>query len=85
MPTEHAPGQQLDSPAMPEGKPPGTPTDSGPTIDPVCAMTVDPATTKYRANHGGHDYFFCSQRCQDKFLAEPQKYLAPKGPGKVSR
>ena len=36
MPTEHAPGQQLDSPAMPEGKPPGTTSDSGPTIDPVC-------------------------------------------------
>ena len=77
MPTERAQGQQLDSPAMPEGEPPGTSTDSGPTVDPVCAMTVDPATAKFRAEHGGHNYYFCSERCQHKFLAEPQKYLAP--------
>ena len=33
----------------------------------------------HRARHGEYDYFFCSARCQTKFVAEPAKYLA--GPG----
>jgi YHS domain-containing protein len=36
----------------------------------------------HRARHGEHDYFFCSARCQTKFVAEPAKYLAgPREPG----
>jgi P-type Cu+ transporter len=44
-------------------------------IDPVCGMTVDPATTKHKASHKGHDYYFCSAGCKTKFLADPAKYL----------
>jgi P-type Cu+ transporter len=47
-------------------------------LDPVCGMTVDPATTLHRAAHAGRDYFFCSAGCRSKFVADPQKYLAPK-------
>jgi P-type Cu+ transporter len=45
--------------------------------DPVCGMTVDPATAKHRAGHAGHDYFFCGAGCRDRFIAEPARYLAP--------
>jgi len=46
--------------------------------DPVCGMTVDPATSKHRFQHGGTTYHFCSAGCQTKFEANPAKYLAPK-------
>ncbi|HQX85976.1 MAG TPA: YHS domain-containing protein, partial [Aestuariivirga sp.] len=29
-------------------------------IDPVCGMTVDPATAKHKAEHQGQSYYFCS-------------------------
>ena len=43
--------------------------------DPVCGMTVDPAAGKPTAEHGGHLFHFCSERCRSKFAAEPEKYL----------
>ncbi|MGO9647684.1 MAG: heavy metal translocating P-type ATPase [Terriglobales bacterium] len=46
--------------------------------DPVCGMTVDPATAKHRRQHGGQIYSFCCQGCAEKFQADPQKYLAPR-------
>ena len=47
-------------------------------IDPVCGMTVDPATTPHHADHAGTAYHFCSAGCRSKFIADPTKYLAPK-------
>ncbi|HTL14809.1 MAG TPA: heavy metal translocating P-type ATPase [Thermomonas sp.] len=47
------------------------------TTDPVCGMQVDPATTPHHATHAGRDYHFCSARCRDRFVADPDKYLAP--------
>jgi Cu+-exporting ATPase len=46
--------------------------------DPVCGMTVDPATSKHRMEHGGSVFHFCSAGCRAKFAADPAKYLAPK-------
>ncbi len=46
-------------------------------LDPVCGMTVDPATTTHHAQHDGSDYHFCAARCRDKFIAEPVRYLSP--------
>ena len=43
--------------------------------DPVCGMTVDPHTAKYRAEHAGHTYYFCAARCREKFVADPSIYL----------
>ena len=45
--------------------------------DPVCGMSVDPATTAHRASHDDQDYFFCSAGCRTKFVADPQRYLNP--------
>ena len=44
--------------------------------DPVCGMTVDPATTKYPHSHGGQTYYFCCAHCLEKFKTNPEKYLA---------
>jgi len=53
--------------------------DSGAkAVDPVCGMTVDPATAAHRTAHEGRDYFFCSAGCRTKFVAEPDRYLGEK-------
>jgi Cu+-exporting ATPase len=46
--------------------------------DVVCGMSVDPATAKNYAEHRGKAYYFCSTRCREKFLADPEKYLSQK-------
>jgi P-type Cu+ transporter len=43
--------------------------------DPVCGMTVDPATTPHRAEHGGQAHYFCAAGCKHKFMAHPSMYL----------
>jgi Cu+-exporting ATPase len=47
-------------------------------IDPVCGMTVDPATSKHRHDYNGQTWHFCSNGCRTKFAADPEKYLKPK-------
>lgn len=41
-------------------------------------MTVDPTTSKHRHEHGGREFHFCSARCREKFIADPESYLIPK-------
>jgi Cu+-exporting ATPase len=43
--------------------------------DPVCGMTVDPATSKHRFDYRGATYHFCSAGCRTKFAADPASYL----------
>lgn len=43
--------------------------------DPVCGMTVDPATTPHHAEHEGHTHHFCAASCKQKFIANPAMYL----------
>jgi Cu+-exporting ATPase len=45
--------------------------------DPVCGMSVDPATAKARVEHAGHTFYFCCAHCGEKFQADPAKYIAP--------
>jgi len=45
--------------------------------DPVCNMTVDPATAKHTRQHEGKSYYFCCGGCAEKFQADPKKYLNP--------
>ncbi len=56
--------------------------------DPVCGMSVDPASAKHRAEHAGATYYFCCGGCREKFVAEPARYLmkpaaAPGGCGHI--
>jgi len=47
--------------------------------DPVCGMSVDPATSKHRFDHRGETFHFCSAGCRTKFVADPGKYLEKTG------
>jgi YHS domain-containing protein len=42
-------------------------------VDPVCGMTVAPASAK-SSMHDGRVYYFCSSECRDKFETAPQAY-----------
>jgi Cu+-exporting ATPase len=44
--------------------------------DPVCGMSVDPATAEYRSFHDGKAYYFCSAGCKESFDRDPGKYTA---------
>ena len=46
-------------------------------IDPVCGMTVDPATAAGSFAYEGTTYYFCCQGCLTKFRAAPERYLSP--------
>lgn len=45
--------------------------------DPVCGMTVDLATTSFRAEHAGITYGFCCASCHQRFVADPERFLQP--------
>jgi Cu+-exporting ATPase len=57
-------------------------------VDPVCGMKVETATAKFRAQHDGKEYFFCSAGCLAKFQSSPETILStppkPMGSGLVS-
>jgi P-type Cu+ transporter len=48
--------------------------------DPVCGMTVDPATAKNSQQHAGRTYYFCCASCGEKFKADPEKFLSKPAP-----
>ena len=49
--------------------------------DPVCGMTVNPATAMGgRSTFEGKDFFFCGAKCKTKFDQNPQTYLKPVSP-----
>src|SRR5712691_4611163 len=55
--------------------------------DPVCGMSVDPATARYRAEHAGTAYFFCGARCHERFTADPERFVGagePSSPAVVA-
>jgi P-type Cu+ transporter len=49
-----------------------------PAVDPVCGMQVDPARAAGKAEHDGRTYYFCSQRCEQKFRQNPEQYIKNK-------
>ncbi|MEM7049547.1 MAG: heavy metal translocating P-type ATPase [Acidobacteriota bacterium] len=50
-----------------------------PATDPVCGMSVDPATSQQRADHAGETYFFCCGGCRQKFESDPERWLSGAG------
>jgi len=63
-----------------DNQPPSAAGDAAKAKDPVCGMSVDPATAKHNVVHDGREYFFCSKRCLEKFSADPSRYLMPSKP-----
>lgn len=66
-----------------DGQPGGTdPIEgTGPTIDPVCGMTVTPGASTPTASFGGESFHFCSRKCQAKFAADPWFYACGRAAG----
>lgn len=50
-------------------------TRANPVVDPVCGMTVDPATAAGSFEYKGDTYYFCSQHCLEKFRRTPEDFL----------
>ncbi|MGE0102929.1 MAG: heavy metal translocating P-type ATPase [Blastocatellales bacterium] len=51
---------------------------AGAETDPVCGMTVDPATAAGKHEHKGKTYYFCCAHCLEKFSRDPEAVLNPK-------
>jgi len=47
--------------------------------DPICGMSVDEKTAKYKSEHMGKTYYFCSQMCKTTFDKNPMKYAGEHG------
>jgi len=45
--------------------------------DPVCHMQVDPIRAAGKYDYQGKIYYFCNPRCEQKFRADPERYLHP--------
>lgn len=43
--------------------------------DLVCGMNVDEKTTRFRSEHAGKTYYFCSPSCKEDFDRNPAKYV----------
>lgn len=48
---------------------------SAPAKDPVCGMSVDPATAAATREYNGTTYYFCNPGCAAKFEQNPAQYL----------
>ena len=46
----------------------------GYALDPVCGMQVRTADAPATTDHHGHRYYFCSDRCWQRFEADPTRY-----------
>ena len=44
------------------------------TTDPVCGMTVEPESAAAKAKYNKLTWYFCSNNCHDKFIADPKQY-----------
>ena len=45
--------------------------------DPICGMTVESKTAKYKSNYKGQTYYFCAPGCKTAFDKEPERYVQP--------
>lgn len=50
---------------------------AGYATDPVCGMQVQVTTAPATAVHAGRTYYFCSDRCHDRFVANPAAFIGP--------
>jgi Cu+-exporting ATPase len=60
----------LVTPGMPAAQP-----TASKEKDPVCGMSVDPATAKFKSDYKGKTYYFCCGGCEQKFKSDPERYL----------
>ena len=44
-------------------------------LDPVCGMTIDAESAAGSWEYKGRRYYFCHPSCEERFKADPEKYL----------
>jgi YHS domain-containing protein len=49
----------------------------GYALDPVCGMQVEKANAPASLVHNGQSVYFCSDRCQDRFEKDPDRFSSP--------
>jgi xanthine dehydrogenase accessory factor len=66
-----------DYPQTTEAEPPTQAVTAEPAeaIDPVCLMSVEIATAKYKSEYKGQMYYFCAPGCKRSFEKAPEQYL----------
>jgi xanthine dehydrogenase accessory factor len=42
--------------------------------DPICGMSVEASSAKYKSEFQGNVFYFCCAGCKDKFEKQPEKY-----------
>jgi P-type Cu+ transporter len=67
-----------DHHAQPQTSPSGVGQATHLAQDPVCGMDVNPGSAKHSAEASGRAYYFCSEVCKSKFIADPARYLKDK-------
>lgn len=55
-----------------------TERSSDQATDPVCGMSVTISPQARQTNHGGETFYFCSDKCQTRFKADPVFYASGK-------
>ena len=75
-PGARAPSAGLAMPVLPGAA--SSVTVGARTKDPVCSMDVNPSAARYKSEHAGGAYYFCSSHCLEKFRANPDSYLTPR-------
>lgn len=45
--------------------------------DPVCGMAFDAKNAVAQAGLDGRTYYFCSEGCKRRFVANPDRYVEP--------
>jgi len=48
----------------------------GKVTDPVCGMSTDSAESFITCDSGGKTFYFCSERCLEKFKSDPDRYVS---------
>jgi YHS domain-containing protein len=46
--------------------------------DPICGMTVDEKTAKFKSDYMGKTYYFCAASCKTTFDKNPVKFAGGK-------
>jgi xanthine dehydrogenase accessory factor len=59
-----------------EAAPPAMAAEPTEAIDPICGMTVEIATARYRSLVEGRTTYFCCLHCKETFEQDPRRYLS---------
>ncbi len=54
----------------------GLSVDTGRSIDPVCGMQVERSHAPANVRHSHNHYFFCSDRCAERFKEDPERFVS---------